>query len=79
MGQAIAAVQAAAAGRELELVEKGKLEEALEELAELSEKYQEALVLLRLLKSKAARFAGSGNPGRRAAGQDILDTIFGVR
>ena len=79
MGQAIAAAQAASAGRELELVEKGALEEALQELALLREQYDEALVLLRLLKSKAARFAGSGNPGRRAAGQDILDTIFGVR
>ena len=79
MGQALAAAQAASAGRELELVEKGALEELQEEFAKLEEKYQEALVLLRLLKSKAARFAGSGNPGLRAAGQDILDTIFGVR
>ena len=79
MGQAIAAAVAASAGKELELVEKGTLEEALQELALLKEQYDEALVLLRLLKQKAARFAGSGNPGRRAAGQDILDTIFGVR
>ena len=78
MGQAIAKAAAAAAGRELELVAKGDLEEVQAKLDALEEQYQEAVVLLRLVRSKASRFAGSGNPGRRSAGLDILD-VLGVR
>jgi hypothetical protein len=37
--------------------------------------YRMAVAMLRVIKAKARRFADSGNPGRRAAGKEILELL----